>query len=140
MVRPAGIAVKAWGRTAIAGGRMSRFRGGRLCATREGAFPFTRGTRTMAKVKCRAVIMDYAGEGENVYEFEADEAIFQMPADEVVETFMRHIDKLQILNEPVRYELNAANRFPEKRLVSAMGSLLLRNGSRIPFIAMIGPS
>ena len=94
----------------------------------------------MANVKCRAVIMDYAGEGENVYEFSADEGIFGAPADEVVELFMRHIDGLHILNEPVRYELNAANRYPEKHLVSAMGSILPKNGPRIPFIVMISPA
>ena len=91
----------------------------------------------MAKVKCHAVIMDYAGEGENSYEFETENGIFDRPADEVVEAFMQHVDKLKILNEPVRYELNAATRYPDKQLVSAMGSLLLQDGARLPFIVMI---
>lgn len=94
----------------------------------------------MAKVKCRAVIMDYAGEGENAYEFEADNDIFEQPADEVVEAFMRHIDQRHILDEPVRYELNAATRYSDKRLVSAMGSLLLKDGAKLPFIVMIAPA
>jgi hypothetical protein len=94
----------------------------------------------MTKVKCRAVIMDYAGEGENTYEFEAGDNFFEMPVDEVVETLMRHIDQRKILNEPLRYELNGANRYPEKHLVSGMGTLLLRDGGRLPFITMIGPA
>ena len=94
----------------------------------------------MAKVKCRAVIMDYAGQGENSYEFEADNDIFDRPADEVVEALMKHIDGLHILSEPVRYELNAASRYAEKHLVSAMGALLLKDGGRLPFVAMIGPA
>ena len=94
----------------------------------------------MAKVECRAVIMDYAGNGENTYSFEADDNLFDQPADEIVEAFMHHIDSLKILSEPVRYELNAATRYPDKRLVSAMGTLLLKDGARLPFIAMIGPA
>jgi hypothetical protein len=94
----------------------------------------------MAKVKCRAVIMDYAGDGENTYEFEADDDIFDRPADELVEAFMHHIEELEVLDEPVRYELNAATPYPEKRLVSAMGSLLLHDGGRLPFLVMIGPA
>jgi len=93
----------------------------------------------MAKVRCRAVIMDYAGEGENTYEFEAADNIFEQPADEIVEAFMRHIDSLKILTEPVRYELNGATRYADKKLVSAMGSLLLRDGARLPFVMMISP-
>ena len=94
----------------------------------------------MARVKCRSVIMDYAGEGENTYEFDAEDNIFDLPADEVVEALMRHIDQRKILREPVRYELNSANRYPEKRLVCAMGSFLLKDGARLPFITMIGPA
>jgi hypothetical protein len=94
----------------------------------------------MAKVECRAVIMDYAGNGENTYSFEAEDDLFEKPADEVVEAFMRHVDGRKVLNEPVRYELNAATRYPDRRLVSAMGTLLLRDGARLPFIAMIGPA
>jgi hypothetical protein len=94
----------------------------------------------MAKVECRAVIMDYDGSGENTYRFEAEDNLFDLPADEIVEAFMHHIDSLKILAEPVRYELNAATRYPDKRLVSAMGTLLLRDGARLPFIAMIGPA
>mgnify|MGYP001599243107 CR=1 FL=1 len=93
----------------------------------------------MAKVKCRAVIMDYAGEGENTYEFEADDNLFDQPADEIVEAFMRHIDRRKLLNEPVRYELDGATRYPDKRLVSAMGALLLKDGARLPFVMMISP-
>lgn len=94
----------------------------------------------MAKLQCRAVIMDYAGDGENTYEFEADEGIFEAPADEVVEIFMREIENRGILTEPVRYELNAAARFDERPLVGAMGALLLDNGVRLPFVLMIGPA
>ncbi|HLG86377.1 MAG TPA: hypothetical protein VKZ79_04190 [Alphaproteobacteria bacterium] len=94
----------------------------------------------MAKVECRAVIMDYAGDGENTYGFEAEDDLFQKPADEIVEAFMRYIDSRKVLNEPVRYELNAATRYPDRRLVSAMGTLLLKDGARLPFIAMIGPA
>ena len=94
----------------------------------------------MAKVECRAVIMDYAGNGENTYNFEAEDGLFEKPADEIVEAFMRYIDSRKILNEPVRYELNAATRYPDRRLVSAMGTLLLNDGAKLPFIAMIGPA
>ncbi len=94
----------------------------------------------MAKVRCRAVLMDYAGNGENTYEFEAEDSLFDSPADEVVEAFMHHIDGLHLLKEPVRYELNAATRYPDRSLVSAMGVLLLGDGSKLPFIAMIGPA
>jgi len=96
----------------------------------------------MAKVRCRAVIMDYAGDGENAYEFEADDNLFDRPADEVVDAFIQHIDATGTQNEPFRYELNAASSHCDnnKRLVTAMGSLLLKDGSRLPFIAMITPA
>ena len=88
----------------------------------------------MAKVKCRAVIMDYAGQGENTYEFEAEDNLFQQPADEIVETFMQHMASLR--PEPLRYELNAATRHDDKQVVLAMGALLLKD-TKLPFIAMI---
>jgi hypothetical protein len=40
----------------------------------------------------------------------------------------------------MRYELNAAKHYPEKRLVGAMGAFLLKDGTRSPFITLIGPN
>lgn len=92
----------------------------------------------MAKVRCRAVIMGYASGGESTYEFEAGDNFLDMPVDEVVAVLMQQIDQRKILKEPVRYELNSANRYLENQLVSAMGALLMNDGSRLPFMAMIG--
>jgi len=94
----------------------------------------------MAKVKCRAVIMDYAGQGENTYEFDAEDNLFQQPADEIVEVFMRHMGGFRPGDEPLRYELNAATRHDDKHVVLAMGALLLKESAKLPFIAMISPA
>lgn len=93
----------------------------------------------MTKVKCRAVIMDYAGDGERTFEFEAEDGFLELPADEVVEGTIDRMSESDGLKTPMRYELNAAKRYPEKRLVGAMGAFLLADGSKSPFIALIGP-
>src|SRR3974390_1582060 len=81
----------------------------------------------MAKVKCRAVIMDYAGQGESTYEFDAEDNLFQQPADEIVEVFMNQAANIRGVG-PVRYELNAASRYDDKKVVLAMGALFVREG------------
>src|SRR5262249_28095363 len=99
----------------------------------------TREGCTMAILKCRALLMDYEGRGENSYDFEADADIMEKPADEVVEVFVREIERRGILTGQVRYELNAATRFPNghEHLVGAVGSLMPADGRRIPFVLLI---
>ncbi len=94
----------------------------------------------MALVKYRAVIMDYAGDGERTFLFEAGTDFFDLPADEVVEGLVQRLGDSDGLAAPLRYELNVAKRYPEKQLVCAIGAFLLKDGSQSPFIAMIGPA
>ena len=94
----------------------------------------------MALVKFRAVIMDYAGNGERTFIFEDEAGFFDLPADEVVEGLGRRMSESDGLAAPMRYELNVAIRYPEKHLVCAIGAFLLKDGSQSPFIAMIGPA
>jgi hypothetical protein len=94
----------------------------------------------MTKVKYRAVIMDYAGDGERTFEFEEDAAFFDLPSDEIIDGLIRRISAKEGLKSPMRYELNVAKRYPEKSLVCAFGVFLMRSGNQSPFIAMIGPA
>ena len=94
----------------------------------------------MAQVKFRAVIMDYAGDGERSFMFEAGTDFFDLPADEIVEGLVRRLSESDGLAAPMRYELNVVKRYPEKQLVCAIGAFLLKGDSRSPFIAMIGPA
>ena len=94
----------------------------------------------MTSVTYRAVIMDYAGSGERVFEFAAGEDFFQQTADEIIEGMVARIGESEGLKTPLRYELNAAKRYPDKNLVCAIGAFLLTDKSQSPFIAMIGPA
>ena len=94
----------------------------------------------MARINYRAVIMDYAGDGERSFDFADEDSFFDLPADEVVDGLIRKLGESDGLKTPLRYELNAAKRFSEKNLICAICTIFLKDGTQSPFIAMIGPA
>jgi hypothetical protein len=90
----------------------------------------------MAKATCHAVVLGPISGSDSHYEFEADDDLFQRPADEIVEAFMAHIHREGVIKHEFGYELNSAHKNKEKRVVTAIGNLLL-DGDELPFTAMI---
>ena len=81
-----------------------------------------------------ATLMTYGEGGENTFEFLAPPHLMDQPADEIVETFINHINEQGFTGVPFRYELNGAIKHGQ--VLTAMGSLMLKGGA-FPFIAMI---
>ena len=94
------------------------------------------GDKTMGKAVCHAVVMGPVSGSDGHYEFEADEALFRQPADEIVEAFMHHIHQEGVIKHEFHYELNSAFKNKEKRVVTAIGNLHL-DGDDLPFTVMI---
>jgi len=70
------------------------------------------------------------------YPFEAPDDLFQSTADKIVRAFFEHVDK-DIFHHHVDYEINAAAKSKDGRTVTAMGALIMHNGSELPFVLRI---
>lgn len=92
----------------------------------------------MAGVTYCAALLDAETGGNETYEFEAKADLFQMPARDIVETFIKHLDTESRYPSPMSYELNSAVKKQNKRIVMATGSLIVARGE-IPFLLMISP-
>ena len=90
----------------------------------------------MARMPCQAIVLGEVSGSDGVYLFDADDDLFQRPADGIVEVFMQHIDDQRIISECDHYELNSAMKNKEKQVVTAVGNLFLKNGA-LPFVVMI---
>ena len=89
-------------------------------------------------MKFHARMLDASTGGEGAYEFEAADDLMQQPADEVVSAFFDYVDK-QLLVPGANWELNSALKNRERRVVTAMGSLIpSQNDAPMPFLLMIG--
>ncbi|MEM6666337.1 MAG: hypothetical protein AAF638_08035 [Pseudomonadota bacterium] len=84
----------------------------------------------------RAILLFPEG-GEGRYEFEAPEAFIENPPARVVDTFLSTVEGLDLPAPAVDSEINAAHNFRDIRCVTASGSIQLRTGSVVPFVAMI---
>lgn len=90
----------------------------------------------MATVTYSAALMDAETGGNEQYLFEADPGLFDMPADSIVEQFIKHLETTGDHPQPLSYELNSAVKKKSDRFVLATGSLMLAKGE-IPFLLMI---
>ena len=84
---------------------------------------------------CRAVIMGDRSGADGSHHFELNGEIEKLPADEVVEQFMDHLHDSEFLTNRYAYELNAAFKADEGRVVMAMGTVTIKD-QRLPFMIM----
>jgi hypothetical protein len=72
------------------------------------------------------------------YPFQAPDDLFQASADKIVRAFFEHVDK-DIFHHHVDYEVNAASKSKDGGTVTAMGALMMTNGTELPFVLHISP-
>ena len=90
----------------------------------------------MAKIHCQAIVLGEVSGSDGIYLFDAQDDLFQRPADEVVELFMHHLHGENIISDRNHYELNSAMKNKEKQVVTAVGHLFLKDDA-LPFVVMI---
>lgn len=73
------------------------------------------------------------------YPFDAPEDLFGKSSDQIVRKFFEHVDK-DIFHHHVDYEINAAFKNKDGSAVTAMGSLVLKDQSHLPFLLLIEQS
>lgn len=74
---------------------------------------------------------------EGVYHFDGPADLFRETPARIVCAFMAHVDRAIFPAAHVDYELNAALKHGDHRVVTAMGSLILEHGPGIPFTLFI---
>lgn len=84
-----------------------------------------------------ARMMDAETSGEGSYVFEGPADLMQRTADEIVNTFFDHVEK-QVLKAHVDWEVNGVMKNRERKVVTAMGSLIPdKNDEPMPFLLLI---
>ncbi|MDX2263740.1 MAG: hypothetical protein NW215_02030 [Hyphomicrobiales bacterium] len=89
--------------------------------------------------KYGARMLDAATGGEGSYTFHYDGDLFKETADEVIHQFFEHVDKT-VFAHHVDYEINASFKNKERRVVTAIGSLIIVRGGKeeeMPFLLMV---
>ena len=92
----------------------------------------------MTTANYRAAMLDAETGANESYQFEAEQDLFQMPADEIIDVFIDYLNADKYTKSPVGYELNSAVKKNDKHVVMATGSLLIEKGE-IPFLLVISP-
>ena len=92
----------------------------------------------MVTVTYRAAMLDAETGSNETYQFEAAADLFTRPADDIVDTFIGHLNDTGSDSHPLAYELNSAVKKTDKQVVMATGSLI-RDKGEIPFLLMISP-
>lgn len=85
-----------------------------------------------------AAMMDAETGGSANYAFEASMDLLDMPANEIIDTFIKHLDSEGTYPSPMSCQLDSAIVKKDKRIMLATGSLILSRGE-IPFLLMISP-
>jgi hypothetical protein len=89
----------------------------------------------MATYLARMLDANTGGEGQ--YRFEGPSDLFKKTADEIVGIFFDHVEK-EVLTQHVDWEVNAAFKNKERRVVTAIGSLVpAKDEPEMPFMLMI---
>lgn len=89
----------------------------------------------MAKFFAR--MMDASTSGEGSYTFEGPADLMQRTADEIVGVFFEHIERT-VLSGNVDWEINGALKNRDRRIVTAMGSLIPeKDDPPMPFLLLI---
>lgn len=90
--------------------------------------------------KYRAILLFPEGANEGRYEFDAPESFMQNSPSRIVDTFLSTVDGLDLPGTPIDNEINAAHNFRDIQTVTASGSMVMRSGNHVPFVAMISPA
>ena len=86
----------------------------------------------------RARMLDAETAQEGAYDFEAHDDLMNDTPVRVVRAFFEGVDRSQIATRHVDYEINAAFKNRERRVVTCMGSLYLEGGAPpAPFVLMV---
>ncbi len=85
----------------------------------------------------RAIVIHPDTGGEGRYDFTGDDDLMTLSPVKVMRRFMEVVDKEILPAEQIDYELNAALKSENGKVVTAMGVLILESGFRLPFVAMI---
>lgn len=85
-----------------------------------------------------AAWMDAETGGNKTFEFEAKADLFEMPASDIVDIFIKYLEDEKSYSSPISYQLDSAINKKNKEIVLATGSLILGRGE-IPFLLMISP-
>ena len=85
-----------------------------------------------------AAMMDAETGGSANYAFEASMDLLDMPASEIIDTFIKHLDSEGTYPSPMSCHLDSAIVKKDKGILLATGSLILGRGD-IPFLVMISP-
>ena len=85
-------------------------------------------------------IMDATTGGEGRYEFDGPDNLLKKTPVRVVKTFMEEVAMTESQHEIEDFEVNAAFKNTEYGVVTCMGSLILENGGRLPFLLMVSPA
>ena len=85
----------------------------------------------------RTVVIHPETGGEGRYDFESSEGLMEKSPVNVISRFMEIVDKKILPAEHVDYELNAAMKSENGKVVTGMGTMTLDGGKRLPFVAMI---
>ncbi|MEO1700508.1 MAG: hypothetical protein AAFR71_00515 [Pseudomonadota bacterium] len=75
--------------------------------------------------------------GEGRYEFSNSDGLMEKSPVKVIRHFMEFVDKKVLPAEHIDYELNAAMKSENGKVVTAMGMMILESGAKLPFVAMI---
>jgi hypothetical protein len=90
--------------------------------------------------KYRAILLFPQGANEGRFEFDAPESFMDNSPSRVMDTFLSTIDNFDLPAVVVDNEINSAHNFRDIQTVTASGSLTLKNGNSVPFVAMISPA
>lgn len=90
----------------------------------------------MSTTTYNAALIDAETGGNENYAFDAATGLFEMPAEDIVEHFIRHLETTNTHPAPIRYALDSAVKKKDNRFVLATGSLMLAKGE-IPFLLMV---
>jgi len=84
-----------------------------------------------------ARLLDAETGGEGSYEFDGPQDLMQRTADEIVSIFFDHAES-QVLKGRVDWEINGVFKNRERRIVTAMGSLIPgKDEPALPFLLLI---
>jgi len=82
-------------------------------------------------------MLDAETGGEGSYQFEGPEDLMQRTADEVVSIFFEQVEP-RVLRHHVDWEVNGVFKNRERRIVSAIGSLIpQKDEPALPFLLLI---
>lgn len=84
-----------------------------------------------------ARMLDATTGGEGEYKFDGPDGLFRETSDEIVRVFFAHIED-EILKTHADWELKAVSKNAERRVITAIGSLIpAKDEPELPFLLFI---